>query len=275
MHPVLLKFSFGGAEVVLGSYRTFYILAWLVAPVLAAWIASRRGTRFRTALGFYAACMVAGIIGARLFDIVTVSNFYAEDPSRMWALSTQGFSLYGGLGAATLAAALIAHVRGLPLWRLLDASAPAVGVGIALMRTGCFLKGCCFGHPTDVLWGVSFPVGSPAWTYQFGTGQVGIAAIFGEVLPVHPYQLYELVGALVLGAVSLALMRAQRVPDGVPILVFAIGFTVLRAVIAPYRVLLSTVTAPAWLYPALYAVVVVVLAVLLVARVRAGRAARS
>ena len=38
--------------------------------------------------------------------------------------------------------------------------APTVGLGIGLGRIGCFLNGCCFGTPTDLPWGVTFPEGS-------------------------------------------------------------------------------------------------------------------
>ncbi len=63
-----------------------------------------------------------------------------------------------------------------PLWRLLDAMAPAVLVAIILVRWGNFMNGELFGDPTSLPWGIAVPGG-----------------------PRHPLPLYEMAGtALIL-----------------------------------------------------------------------------
>ena len=42
---------------------------------------------------------------------------------------------------------------------ILDLLSPYVGLGLAIHRAfGCFLNGCCYGRPTDMPWGVQFPL---------------------------------------------------------------------------------------------------------------------
>ena len=292
MHPVLLTFHFGSTEVVIGSYSTFYVLAWVVALALGTVIASRRGLPWRRTLPLYLAALVIGIVGARLFDVATNWGAYADDPSLAYSLEFGGFSLYGGLILAIAAGAVLARSFRLPLWRLADGAVPAMTAAIVLMRTGCFLQGCCFGKVTSVPWGVTFPVGSPAWSYQLGTGQSGVLGFTGFVRPVHPTQIYELIAALVLCGVALWLMPRHRsvgsappagsgvaaggagrhrAVDGLPFLVFILGFTLFRVAEYYLRPRSLAATAPGWFYPGLYAVIIVGIAAVLVWRVAPAR----
>jgi phosphatidylglycerol:prolipoprotein diacylglycerol transferase len=61
--------------------------------------------------------------------------------------------------------------------------AAAVGVG----RLGCFYAGCCYGTPTRLPWGVTFPT--------------------ADSVPRHPTQLYEAAFHLSAAAVLLGLQR--------------------------------------------------------------------
>jgi len=265
--PILLRFALGGREVVLGAYSTFYTLAWVLAPLAGAWFAARRGLSGRRVAALYYVSLAAGIVGARVFDLGIAWRFYAQEPARIWSLNFQGFSLYGGLLIATLTGIALARVWKLPVWVLADSAVPAIALGIVLMRTGCFLRGCCFGIESDLPWAVRFPMGSPAWAQQILDGTSGFMGIAGRVLPVHPTQLYEMGGALLVAVVALLVARRVR-RDGVGFLVFAIGFTLLRLGNGLLRARQSVITAPAWFYPAFYLSLVAVLCVLLALRMR-------
>jgi phosphatidylglycerol:prolipoprotein diacylglycerol transferase len=79
----------------------------------------------------------------------------------------------------------------------LAAASPALAVGHAIGRVGCFLVGDDYGRPTELPWGVAFPEGLPPTD-----------------VPVHPTQLYE---AAILVPVAWLLFRWRRrgVPDPV------------------------------------------------------------
>lgn len=285
MRPVLLELSLGGYDIVLRAYSTFYTLAWVLAPLLGAWLAHRRGLPWRRALALYALALAAGIVGARVFDLFIAGDFYATDPSRIWGFDFAGFSLYGGLVVATLTAIGLARAWRQPLWRLADSAVPALVLGQVLMRTGCFLNGCCYGIVTSLPWGVTYPPGSYAWAQQavdLKTGILGLIGGYSE--PVHPTQIYEVIGALLAGAFALWLMghtplpstappprRARMLPDGVPFLAYALVFTLVRLGNHFLRARQPQITAPEWFYPAFYVVLAGVLAVMIAWRLRDRR----
>jgi len=82
-----------------------------------------------------------------------------------------------------------------PMLAALSAAAPALAVGHAIGRFGCFMVGDDYGRPTDLPWGVAFPRGLPPTDVR-----------------VHPTQLYE---AFPLLAIAWLLLRwrRQRVSD--------------------------------------------------------------
>jgi phosphatidylglycerol---prolipoprotein diacylglyceryl transferase len=276
MLPTLFEFQVGGTTIAVGAYSTFMVLAWISTVVLGTLFASRRGIPARKALVVYAVSLLAALLGGRLLDVLTMGPLLADGTSRLWSLAFQGFALYGALLCGSLTALLVAWAMRLPLWRLADSGVPALAVGIALMRVGCFLRGCCFGLPTALPWGVTFPDGSPAWEQQMVSGATGIlGGMMGQVLPVHPTQLYELVAALLIGALAVVLMRRDDVPDGVTFLVCSALFTLFRLgdyyLRSPYQTL---VMAP-WFYPVLYAGILLLLTGLTIMRYGAAARARS
>lgn len=263
MKPILFSLGPGGGTFVLGSYATFYLLAWLVAPAIAVRFAARRGIPWRQAAVVYYGAVACGVVGARVLDLFVAGGFYSAVPSRAWALGLQGYSLYGGLAAASLAAIVLAPVVRAPLWRLADASIPGIATGIVLMRTGCFLRGCCFGEPTTLPWGVTYPMGSQPWSHQVVSGGVQLAsALAGEMRPVHPTQIYELLAAVVLGALALLLLKLGP-PDGVAFLAFAADFTMFRMLNGFMRARVEGITAPGWFYPVLYSGLTIVFVALI------------
>jgi len=287
MSPILARLSIGDAEYVLRAYSTFYTLAWVVAPVVGAWFAHRRGLPWRRVLAVYALALAAGIVGARALDLFVAWRYYADDPARIWAASFAGYSLYGGLLIATGVGVALARAWRVPIWRAADAAVPALVVGQVLMRTGCFLNGCCYGLPTDLPWGVTYPVGSPVWLAQFTQGAQGLVSSFaGVVNPVHPTQLYEVAGAVLFGVLALRLMQRppgedtghaaerprRRIADGAPFLAYALGFTLVRLGNHFLRARQPVVTAPEWFYPVFYLALAAVITGVLVWRIRAGRA---
>jgi phosphatidylglycerol:prolipoprotein diacylglycerol transferase len=85
--------------------------------------------------------------------------------------------------------------RGIRWMQGLAAATPALAVGHALGRIGCFLVGDDYGRPSDLPWAVAFPEGLPPTDR-----------------PVHPTQLYE-AAALVPMAWLLLRWRRRERPD--------------------------------------------------------------
>ncbi|NIR08113.1 MAG: hypothetical protein GTN82_22050, partial [Candidatus Aminicenantes bacterium] len=77
-----------------------------------------------------------------------------------------GLELLGGVILAILVVFFYLWRHKLPIRRYLDILAIGLLLALAFGRIGCFLNGCCFGKPTDQLWGVRFPYASFAYRSQ-------------------------------------------------------------------------------------------------------------
>jgi phosphatidylglycerol:prolipoprotein diacylglycerol transferase len=140
--------------------------------------------------------LVLAIIGGRALFVLTHWSDYAPDPLGVLRLWEGGLTLYGGYILAVAGGILYVRRRGLPLWKMADAAAPSMAIGIGIGRLGCFLNGCCFGLPAHLPWAVTFPAASYS------------AYVFPGV-PLHPSQLYL---ALAGFALFFLLLRLDRAP---------------------------------------------------------------
>ena len=144
-----------------------------------------------------------------------------------------GLAYYGGLVAATGSGLWFLRREGFPVLRTADAAATVIPVGILFGRIGCFLGGCCFGIVTRGPFGVSFPSFSAASEKQFRDGVLASKSL--PSLPVHPTQLYEAAGCLVIAlALRLWLLPRKRF-DGQVLLLFLSLYAVLRFAIEYLR----------------------------------------
>lgn len=122
--------------------------------------------------------MVGGVLGSKLYFAFdnwllgngTLTSLLFAGPG----IGCAGLTFYGGLIGGTLGAAIGCRIHDLDLRTFANCVAPALAVGQAIGRIGCFLVGDDYGRKTDVAWGVAFPQGSPP-TFD----------------AVHPTQLYE------------------------------------------------------------------------------------
>jgi phosphatidylglycerol:prolipoprotein diacylglycerol transferase len=281
MHPDL-TLSLAGHQVELPAIGLLYVLAWVIGLALATLVAWRRGLPWFWALFTYACAIVAGIVGARLLHIADNWGYYVLHPGSMKTLEFQDFALYGGLILAALVGAWTARAFRLRVWRMADSAVPALALGIALMRVGCFFEGCCFGTATSLPWGVTYPEWSRAWfrvlDHQVLAGETGL---FDGPKPVHPTQIYEVIAALIVGLVAgWLLLRGRRskekprTTEGVAFLAFAFLFTVFRLFDHYLRAHTGTFKLPDWFYPLLYGFILAVTLALLLWRVRPRKGLR-
>lgn len=110
--------------------------------------------------------LIAGVVGARLFYVVHYFGKFKGDFLSVFAIWHGGLELLGGVVLAILVVFFYLQRHKLPIRRYLDVLAIGLMLALAFGRVGCFLNGCCFGKPTDKLWGVRFPYGSFAYSSQ-------------------------------------------------------------------------------------------------------------
>ena len=133
------------------------------------------------------AAVIGGLIGAKIWYVLLYHDFEK-------LFNRGGLVWYGGLIGGALAVIINGWRVKVPLRLSMDLAAPALAVGYALGRVGCFLVQDDYGVPTSLPWGVRFPNGMPPSTAQnlsaWGVEIPGDIQPF-EVLAVHPTQLYE------------------------------------------------------------------------------------
>lgn len=246
MHPEL-DFHF----FQLAAYSFFTFAAFLVVVVGSFLFAKKRGFATNDALWMLVGMGIAAFFGARALNVIVNIDWYREDFSRVYAFDTKGFSLYGGIILAMAAGLAISSFRKIPLLRFADTTIPFVGFGIAIMRIGCFLNGCCFGKETDLPWGVTFPLLSPAHKHQISQN------IFDSltVHPVHPTQMYEFVAALFGSILVFIILRKQK-NDGAAALIAASWFTAFRFINMHFRVLPYREGVIDYFYPFFYVCII-------------------
>ena len=211
MYPVL--FEIGGLTIT--SFGVMMALSFLVA----GWIASRElrrdGHDPELAWDLVLWAAVSGVLGAKLYYMLLNWPDTAADP--VGALTSRsGLVWYGGFIAAALVVAWRVRMLGMSILRTGDLVAPALAVGYAIGRVGCFLVGDDYGRPTALPWGVAFPQGAPPSTVENLREMFGVdipPEIPGDVvLTVHPTQLYEVAMALLIFALLWSIRRAPRNP---------------------------------------------------------------
>jgi phosphatidylglycerol:prolipoprotein diacylglycerol transferase len=258
MQPLLYIFG-----LTIKSYNLFLLLGEAVVIIGGTWLATRRGLPGKQVLAVMISMAVAALIGTRFFHALINFPVYRDDPSLLFNLSFQGQSIYGGIILAVLTGLALSRKFGLNYWRLGDSVAPLLGVGLLVVRIGCFLNGCCFGRETSLPWGVSFPLFSPAHKYQLSKNLAGLFSSH----PVHPTQVYEMIIGVVIALISFLILK-KKMPDGTAILVSGIIYTVFRFVNNFLRISSPTFSASPYFYPIFYILFAGLLSVLLIKRLK-------
>jgi phosphatidylglycerol:prolipoprotein diacylglycerol transferase len=138
-------------------------------------------------------------------------------------LSSAG-DFYGGfIGGVAASALFFRRHQTIRFWLVADLAAPAIALGQAIGRVGCFMSGDDYGRPTTVPWGVTFTNPDAA---RIGGAPLGMR--------LHPVQLYESVVCALLFLILSSLARRQH-REGDVILFYTMLYAAARFVLEFYR----------------------------------------
>ncbi|MBN1591673.1 MAG: prolipoprotein diacylglyceryl transferase [Candidatus Coatesbacteria bacterium] len=199
MHPILFKI--GTFEV--GTYGLALSIAFAVGITLAYYRAKREGVNPEHIFNLCVWVILAGILGAKILLIVVDIRYFIENPGELFSVWRLGGVWWGGPLMGAIVAYLYAERRRMKFLKSADIVAPSMALGVAIGRLGgCFMAGCCYGHPTDSALSVVF-------TNEYSH------RIFGTPLniPVHPTQLYNSAANLI-NFIILTLIYRKKKFDG-------------------------------------------------------------
>lgn len=130
-----------------GSYFGFIAAGILLALAVQAHLVSARGINNAHVLTGSLLAVAAGALGAKLW-------YRVDRAGRDRASGAAGWCIQGFLAGAALGLAASVWAFDLPVGTVLDATTPAMFLGLAVGRLGCFFTGCCAGRPSASRWAV-------------------------------------------------------------------------------------------------------------------------
>ena len=222
MRKVLLELPWSG--VAISSFSVALVLACFAALRITAWRARREGLTVSTVYDLALWLISGGFIGARLLYLA-VHPETLQGPLDVFKVWQGGIVFYGCILGGLIGSCVFWARHPFPFLAMADAVAPALCLGSAIGRIGCYLNGCCFGSRCDLPWAVRFPADSAPWAAHVQRTWISLTA--GQSLPIHPTQLYAAInGFLLLGLLTLFYPRRRR--DGEVFALAMLTFPVAR-----------------------------------------------
>ncbi len=142
----------------LQTYGLLVAVGAIGSVILSARLAQTQGPNPNIASQLGLIAILSGVLGAKVLFVVLNWSFYYQHPAEILSAATlqAGGVFSGGLLAALIACAVYIRNHHLPVLRTADTFAPALAMGHAIGRLGCFAAGCCYGRSTAHFWGVTF-----------------------------------------------------------------------------------------------------------------------
>ncbi len=167
--------------------------------------------------------ILSGIVGARIFYVV---QFWHRDGfdqhfAQVFRVDNGGLVYYGGFLLAITAIYIYSRIRKVNVVDMFDVLAPAMPIGHAFGRIGCFINGCCFGKPCGE--GFPFGVRPPAFD------------VAAQGMRIHPVQLYESALNVVIFIVLFTLFRKRVLGRGGVVGLYFIFYGVSRFLLEFFR----------------------------------------
>ena len=182
-----------------------YGIMLLLGILSAVWLAGRRWVAWGGDWDLIYSCamwgVAAGIVGARLYHVVTSWNEVPDEWWGVFAVWKGGLGIWGGVAAGVVTGAIVARRAGVNIPLLADAVGPGLLLAQGIGRLGNYFNQELFGKPTSLPWGLEIDAAQREPAYeQFAT--------------FHPIFLYEIIWD-VIGVLALLWLGRRLRPGGV------------------------------------------------------------
>ncbi len=209
--------------VPLHMYGLMLAIGVLVAVRVAEvrWV--RRGHKAKEFSDLVVWIVIAGVIGARLYHVITDYQLFEDDPVKAFAIWEGGLGIWGAVIGGAIAAIVLCRRRHLDLGDLLDSIAPGLVFAQAIGRWGNWFNQELFGAPTTLPWGLEIDVAKrPVEYLQYST--------------FHPTFLYESLYCLALGLALIWIDHHLRLKKFQLFALYCMGYTAGRFVLEEMRI---------------------------------------
>ena len=208
-------------------------LGMILGLTLAAKVAKKTGNDPDVIWDLAAPLLIFGIIGARIYYVIFMWDYYKDDPIQILNLRGGGLAIYGGIIAGVLTLYIYCKVKKQKFPLILDFVMYGLLVGQIMGRWGNFFNREVFGEYTDNLLAMRIPVSM----VRERDISASIAAHMAEgtnYIQVHPTFLYEGMWNLAILIFLLLYLEHKKFDGEIALLYFA-GYGIGRALIESIR----------------------------------------
>ncbi len=204
-----------------------YAFCIIIGVVVAVLVGERRWVArggVRGTIGDVAVVAVPfGIVGARVYHVITTPSAYLDDPVSALYVWQGGLGIPGGVAGGMLAGWIVCRRRGIASGALADSIAPGVALAQAVGRFGNWFNQELFGRPTTLPWALEIdPENRPER--------------YADVATFHPTFLYEALWCIGVAAFVVWADRRFRLGHGRVFALYLAAYAVGRLWIEALRV---------------------------------------
>ena len=205
------------------SYGLVLCLSIILATSVAYFLAKQDGRWHNHVVDMGICCGLAGIIGARIWDVLFFDWAYYQDHLfEVFYVWQGGMSVQGGVIFGVIAGIIYTKIYKIDTWDLADiVAAPAIVLGQAIGRIANFLNGDAFGHPTGSGFGIIYPDTTLAYK------------VYGAE-PLWPVEIWECQVDIIIFALLL-LFRTTKYAKGQVFLLYIILYSSARFFLEYFR----------------------------------------
>lgn len=152
MQPNPVLFRIGPISVY--WYGVLIVSGAMLAAHLASKFSSRNGHDPEMAWNLLLICLFTGIIGARIYHIISSWDYYRLHLNEMFGLQMSGFGIFGAVFGGLIGLWFFAKYHKLRFLEWTDYIAPGLILAQAIGRWGNFFNQELYGYPTNLPWGI-------------------------------------------------------------------------------------------------------------------------
>ena len=208
-------------------------LGMILGLSLAARVAKKTGHDPDVIWDLAAPLLIFGIMGARIYYVIFMWDYYKDDPIQILNLRGGGLAIYGGIIAGLLTIYIYCRIKKQKFPLVLDFVMYGLLVGQIMGRWGNFFNREVFGEYTNNLLAMRIPVSM----VRERDISASIAAHMAEgtnYIQVHPTFLYEGMWNLAILVFLLFYLERKKFDGEIALLYFA-GYGIGRALIESIR----------------------------------------
>ncbi len=204
MYPTL----FGSGDLKFHSYTVMMTLAFLIGTIGPIWLNRRREKPYPATPVGGIWIFLGGILGAKIWWVMQYGD--RNDYRYLHFILTGGLVFFGGLTGGIITGIIYLKILKIPIITAADMVAPFLALAHGIGRIGCFLNGCCWGALMrfNLPWGVQFPKGTSPYRNHLTKEIITRDDLYSA--PVHPVQLYETAGNIILFVVLMIIYKKHK-----------------------------------------------------------------